>query len=224
MRPVFFSARLHVLRDKTAQRWTGTPSTTPPAVQRACAGAGPLRHDIIDYTMKCRSSTTGSLWFWQALSFMVPARHTFTLFISGFCLTTMRLSRRFRVGGLLSGERVAAPPGRHRPGRDFLRLPRLHRAVEGRRRGAIVAGPCGAHKCAIHICVLSFEDGSFPPGGAPGCCARLLLRCGAPGCRRSAWGSQSLQDTRHNLAVPLEWFFARFSYWPVVVVRACFVF
>ena len=81
---------------------------------------------------------------------MVPARHTSTLFISGFCLTTMRLSRRFRVGGLLSGRRTAAPPGRHRPGRGLLRLPRLHGAVEGRRSVAIVAGPCGAHKLAIH--------------------------------------------------------------------------
>ena len=51
-------------------------------------GSWPLRHDCIDYTMKCRSSSTGSLWLWQALSFMMPARHTSTLFISGFRLTT----------------------------------------------------------------------------------------------------------------------------------------
>ena len=34
----------------------------------------------------------------------------------------------------------------------------------------------------------------------------------------------SCQDTRNNLAVPVEWFFTHFSYWPVVVVRAYFVF
>ena len=92
-------------------------------------GPWPLRHVFIDYTMKCRSSSTGSLWLWQALSFMMPARHTSTLFISGFRLTTMRLSRRFRVGGLLFGGRMAAHPGRHCPGRGLLRLPRLHGAA-----------------------------------------------------------------------------------------------
>ena len=61
-------------------------------------GPWPLRHDFIDFTMKCRSSSTGSLWLWQALCFMMLARHTSTLFISGFRLTTMRLSRRFLVG------------------------------------------------------------------------------------------------------------------------------
>ena len=35
----FFSARLHVFRLKTAQPWTCASSTTPPAEQRACAGA-----------------------------------------------------------------------------------------------------------------------------------------------------------------------------------------
>ena len=87
---------------------------------------------------------------------MVPARHTSTLFISGYSLTTTRLARRFRVGGLLSGGRMAASPGRHRPGRGLLRLPRLHGAVEGRRSVAIVAGPCGVHKLAMHIYVYLF--------------------------------------------------------------------
>ena len=71
----------------------------------------------------------------------------------------MRLSRRFRVGGLLFGERMAAPPGRHRPGRGLLRLPRLREAVEGRRGASIVAGTCGVHKLAIHtplVIVLPF--------------------------------------------------------------------
>ena len=88
-----------------------------------------LRHDFVDYTMKCRSSSTGSWWLWQALSFVMPARHTSTLFISGFRLTTMRQSRRFRVGGLLFGERMAAHTGRHCLGRGLLRLPRLHGAA-----------------------------------------------------------------------------------------------
>ena len=92
-------------------------------------GPWPLRHDFIDCTMKSRSSSTGSLWLWQALSFMMPARHTSSLFISGFRLTTMRLSRRFRVGGLLFGGRMAAHPGRHCPGRGLLRPPRLHGAA-----------------------------------------------------------------------------------------------
>ena len=34
----------------------------------------------------------------------------------GFCLTAMRLLRRFPPGGLLFGGRMAARPGRHRPG------------------------------------------------------------------------------------------------------------
>ena len=161
----YFLCLITSARHKTAQRWTCAPSTTPPAEQRDCAGSGPLRHDFIDYTMKCRSSSTVSLWLWQLLSFMVPARHTSTLFIFGFCLTTMRLSRRFRVGRLLFGGRMAAPPGRHRPGRGLLRLPRHHEAVEGRRSVAIVAGPCGVHKLAIHtppVIVLHFGFFRYP--------------------------------------------------------------
>ena len=95
-------------------------------------GPWPLRHDFIDCTMKCRSSSTGSLWLWQALSFMMPAGHTSTLCISGFHLTTMRLSRRFRVGGLLFVER------------SHHRAPRRRRALlQAHRTGARSRGPRG---------------------------------------------------------------------------------
>ena len=79
-------------------------------------GTWPLRHDFIDHTMKCRSSLTGSLWLWQVLSFMTLVRHTSTLFTSGFRLTTMRLSRRFRVGGLLFGCESGRSPRKALPG------------------------------------------------------------------------------------------------------------
>ena len=32
------------------------------------------------------------------------------------------------------------------------------------------------------MCIFSFEESSFPPSGAPGYCAGLLLRCAAPVC------------------------------------------
>ena len=106
-------------------------------------GPWPLQHDFIDYTMKCRSSSTGSLWLWQALSFMMPARDTSTLFISGFRLTTMRLSRRFRVGGLLFGVRMAAHLGRHCPGVVPATLPSsaASRAASRRRRAPRLPAP-----------------------------------------------------------------------------------
>ena len=85
-------------------------------------------------------------------------------------LTTMRPSRRFRVGGLLFGERMAALPGRHCPGRGLLRPPRLHGAarrwapftVEGQfwessqdtRYNLAVSSVCGV---SLSVCVLLRE-------------------------------------------------------------------
>ena len=108
---------------------------------------------------------------------MVPARHTSTLFIFGFCLTTMRLSRRFRVGGLLFGGRMAAPLGRHRPGRGLLRLPRLREAARRQRCAAIIAGASFTGKLARHIYVYLF-------------CGRLALGLG---CCRSDLCTQALK-------------------------------
>ena len=59
-------------------------------------------------------------------------------------------------GGLLFGGRMAAPPGRHRPSRGPLRLPRLREAAEGRRCTGIIAGASCTGKCARHIHVYPF--------------------------------------------------------------------
>ena len=56
----------------------------------------------------------GSLWLWQVLSFMEPARHTSALFISGFSFDSHEAITTLSPGGLFGG-RMAAPPGRHRP-------------------------------------------------------------------------------------------------------------
>ena len=111
--------------------------------------------------------------------FNLPARHTSTLFIFGFCLTTMRLSRRFRVGGLLFGERMAALPGRHRVGRGLLRLPRLSEAARRQRCAAIIAGASFTGKFARHIYVYLFCGRRFCSSRWDGCCcARAGLRSG----------------------------------------------
>ena len=116
-------------RHKTAQPWTCASSTTPPAEQRACAGAlaaaarlHRLHHEVSELFD----------WIIVALAGVVlydACKKYIYLFISGFRLTTMRLSRRFRVGGLLFGRRMAAHAGRHCPGRGLLRQPRLHGAA-----------------------------------------------------------------------------------------------
>ena len=131
--------------------------------QRACAGALASAARLHRLHHEVSGSSTGSLWLWQALSFMMRARHTSTLFISGFRLTTMRLSRRFRVGGLLFGGRTAAHPGRHCSGRGLLRLPRLHGAarrwapftVEGQFWGSLQDT---RHKLALSSVFLAFSS------------------------------------------------------------------
>ena len=96
-------------------------------------------------------------------------------------------------GGLLFGERMAAPPGRHRPSRGPLRLPRLRGAAEGRRCAAIIAGAsCTGRVCKAHLCVSFFlkralflQVWRLRPGGcgcwtvagrALGCCCGGVLR------------------------------------------------
>ena len=144
---------------------------------------------------------SGSLWLWQALSFMMLARHTSTLFISGFRVTTMRLSRRFRVGGLLFGRRMAAHTGRHCPGRGLLRLP-LHRRAVGRCSCvSIIAGPSVIRKLARHMTFASIISliydrylrscaGLLRLGAAASCCGGVL---------EVRVGCTSSQDTRHKL-------------------------
>ena len=117
------------------------------------------------------SSSSASLWLWLALS-PALARHTlFFVEVFRFFVTTTRLLRRFRrcPGRLLCGRRVAAPSGRHCPGRGLLRLP-LHRRAAGR-------------SSKTHdICIYSF---SFlrsklqvvRGAAAPGCCPVVLRRC-----------------------------------------------
>ena len=115
-----------MFRHKTVQPWTCASSTAPPAEQRGCAAAlaavarlHRLHHEVSELFD----------WIIVALASIVlydACKTHIYLFISGFRLTTMRLSRRFRVGGLLFGRRMAAHPGRHCLGRGLLRLTRLH--------------------------------------------------------------------------------------------------
>ena len=123
----------------------------------AALGHGPLR--------------LGSLWLWQVLSFMVLARHTFALFISGFRLTTMRLLRRFRQAGCSPGGEWPLPPeGTARAEvfgvyHDFVKL-----------LGDIAVLPSlqvrvlQASVQDTSMCILSSEESSFPLGvaAAPG--------------------------------------------------------
>ena len=57
------------------------------------------------------AAALGLMWLWQVLSFMMPARHTSALFISGFRVTAMRLLRRFRRAGSSGGEWPLPPEG-----------------------------------------------------------------------------------------------------------------
>ena len=84
--------------------------------RRCCAGALRLHH--CGFGSRCQLCSQDTHWLYFSV---------LTLF------TTTRLLRRFRrcPGRLLCGERVAAPPGRHCPGRGLLRLP-LHRRAAGR--------------------------------------------------------------------------------------------
>ena len=99
--------------------------------------------------------------------------------------TNSRLLRRFCrcPGRLLCWERVAAPPGRHCPGRVLLRLP-LHRRAAGRSCCvSIIAGPGVTPETGkTHdICICSFSYlRSIPQvvrgAAAPGCCGVVLRR------------------------------------------------
>ena len=64
------------------------------------------------------------------------------------------------------------------------------------------------HKCVQFFAVNGFVYLLGSPHSFPSCRAGLLLRCAAPGCWRSAWRTQPLQDTRHVFAVSLQWFVA----------------
>ena len=61
------------------------------------------------------AAALGLIGLWQVLSFMEPARHTSALFISGFLFDSHEAITTLSPGGLFGG-RMAAPPGRHRPG------------------------------------------------------------------------------------------------------------
>ena len=174
-------------------------------------GLGRLRHDFIDYTMKCRSSSTVSLWLGQVLSFMVPARHTSALFISGFRLTTMRLLRRFRragcssgPGGLLFGGRIAAPPGRHRPSRGLFGV--YHDSVKLLGDNAVLPSlqlrVVQASVQDTSMCIISSEESSFPPGvaAAPGRLRSDIVagsRWGGGGLRPGGCGCWTTQRGYH---------------------------
>ena len=115
----------------------------------------------------------------KCLPFMMLARHTSALFISGFRVTTMRLFRRFRwagcssgPGGLLFGGKMAAPPGRHRPSRGLFGV--NHDSVKLLGDNAVLPSlqvrVVQASVQDTSLCVLFSEESSFPPGvaAAPG--------------------------------------------------------
>ena len=112
--------------------------------------------------------------------FMVPARHTSALFISGFRSTTMRLLRRFRRAGCSSGGEWPLPPeGTARAEvlcvyHDSVKLLKDDAVLPSLQVRVVQASVQGTS-----MCILFSEECSFPPGvaAAPG---RLrLLDCDA---------------------------------------------
>ena len=80
---------------------------------------------------------------------------------------------------------MAAPPGRHCPGRVLLRLP-LHRRAAGRCRCvSIIAGPSVIRKLARHMTFASIP--SLISDRYLRSCTGLLRRRAAAACWRSAW-------------------------------------
>ena len=129
--------------------------------RRCCAGALRLQH--CGFGSRCQLCSQDTHW----LHFSV-----LTLF------TTTRLLRRFRRCPGRYGGRVAAPPGRHCPGRGLLRLP-LHRRAAGRRRSVAItaAGLRCEDMLTRHVAALVF----LPCVSLSPCGSVLVLRGGTPG-------------------------------------------
>ena len=125
----------------------------------------------------------GLIVVWQVLSSMVPARHIYLFF--GFCLTTMRLLRRFRQADCSSGgEWPLSPEGTARAAQ--------HRVLlclqpKGRRSEAIIAGPCVTSRLARQDSVYMFCGRwfCFPRWDGGGGCAWAPAR--GHRCWRSGW-------------------------------------
>ena len=186
----------------------------------AGSGTGPLNRNVIHDTIESLNEDAGLGW---ALS-PVLARHIATYSVCVFhFFTNMRLLRRFRrhPGRLLFGGRVAAHPRRHCPsrvgcpsGKEWLLSPEgtarkaLLRAIRRLPPSLRAAGRC----CCVSIiagpgvrpqtgkthdsCIISSLFSVNTSGRALGCCAERA----ALACWRSAWGVESLQDTRRDLA------------------------
>ena len=97
--------------------------------------------------------------------------------------------------------RVAAPSGRHCPGRGLLRLS-LHRRAAGRSCCvSIIAGPSVIiRKLARHMtfAYIPFLFTIETSAAARGCCGVVLRRRAAAACWRSAWGAQALKTHATN--------------------------
>ena len=149
------------------------------AERRRCAG--PLQCDVIDDTIKLLNDGAALELFVcniMALAAVVSCvRKTHIGCILVFLLTlftTMRLLRRFPPGGLLFGGRMAAPPGRHRPG-----LLRRRRAARAARSSLLQAQGVGTRsQDTRHLSSFFLSVSSDTPGREGACCARAGLRSG----------------------------------------------
>ena len=142
---------------------------------------------------------------------MEPARHTSALFISGFCLTAMRLLRRFRRAGSSGGEWPLPPEGTAPSGCWATTQRGYHCCRSGCQdmlRRHVVAP--GVLSLCMHFSTSFLVNTS---GRARGCCCGGVLR-GQRGhrCCRSYWCSQAFK-THATISPfrPLFWLFLLLS-------------
>ena len=168
------------------------------AERRRCTG--PLQCDVIDDTIKMLNDDAALelfAWIIVALVAVVSCvRKTNICFIFVCFLDALpeyEAITTLSPGGLLSGARIAALPGRHRPG-----LLRRRRAARDS-ADIVAAGPCGVKKHAIHdyvclVCGRWFCSSRWDGG----CCAWAAALVVLVVRQRSGWCARASKTHATN--------------------------